>query len=95
MRTFVRLRQLLATNAGLAKKLTELELKYDHHFKVVFDAIRELMAERPARRRPPIGYHTEIRKARGRKSPAAIERLGPHMNERKNQKRKPTAKRAA
>src|SRR5882724_3716349 len=45
MRTFVRLRQMLATHADLAMKLTELETKYDHHFKVVFDAIRELMAE--------------------------------------------------
>lgn len=43
MRAFVRLRQLLSRNADLAKRLDELERKYDHHFKVVFDAIRQLM----------------------------------------------------
>ncbi|MEP6912713.1 MAG: hypothetical protein ABI923_08155 [bacterium] len=43
MRTFVRLRQMLASNKDLAKKLEELERKYDHQFKVVFDAIRQLM----------------------------------------------------
>ena len=43
MRTFVRLRRMLASNAELAKKLEELEKKYDHQFSVVFDAIRKLM----------------------------------------------------
>ena len=43
MRAFVRLRQMLASNAGLARKLAALEKKYDAQFKVVFDAIRELM----------------------------------------------------
>ena len=43
MRTFVRLRQLLATNAEMARKLEALEQKYDAQFKVVFDAIRQLM----------------------------------------------------
>ena len=43
MRTFVRLRQMLASQADLAKKLEQLERKYDHQFKVVFDAIRQLM----------------------------------------------------
>jgi membrane-associated protease RseP (regulator of RpoE activity) len=55
MRTFVQLRQMLASNAGFAKKLEELERKYDHQFKVVFDAIRQLMT--PARANPkPIGF---------------------------------------
>ncbi len=44
MRAFVRLRQMLATHAELAAKLNALERKYDGHFKVVFDAIRQLMA---------------------------------------------------
>ena len=44
MRTFVRLRQMLTSNAELSRKLKELELKYDHQFKVVFDAIRQLMS---------------------------------------------------
>ena len=43
MRAFVRLRQLIASNKELAKRLDELEKKYDSQFKVVFDAIRELM----------------------------------------------------
>ncbi|MBI4626745.1 MAG: ORF6N domain-containing protein [Verrucomicrobia bacterium] len=43
MRAFVRLRQMIATNADLARKLDALERKYDAQFKIVFDAIRELM----------------------------------------------------
>ena len=44
MRAFVQLRQLLSSHADLAQKLEALEKKYDAQFKVVFDAIRELMA---------------------------------------------------
>ncbi len=43
MRAFVQLRQLLASNTQLARKLAALEKKYDAQFKVVFDAIRQLM----------------------------------------------------
>ena len=43
MRTFVRLRQLLSRDVDLAHKLEELEQKYDEQFRVVFDAIRQLM----------------------------------------------------
>jgi len=43
MRAFVQLRQMLASNTELASKLAELEKKYDAQFKVVFDAIRQLM----------------------------------------------------
>ncbi|HHT9108573.1 MAG TPA: ORF6N domain-containing protein [Candidatus Wunengus sp. YC63] len=43
VRAFVRLRQMLASNADLARKLDTLERKYDAQFKVVFDAIRQLM----------------------------------------------------
>ncbi len=58
MRAFVRLRQLLQQNADLARKLAAIEKKYDAQFKVVFDAIRELMAPpaAPARR---IGFGAE------------------------------------
>jgi len=61
MRTFVRLRQLLSSNAGLARKLAELEAKYDERFKIVFDAIRSLMQDQEERRKSkrPIGYHSE------------------------------------
>ncbi|HEU5406600.1 MAG TPA: ORF6N domain-containing protein [Nitrospira sp.] len=43
MRAFVRLRDMIASNKELARRLAELERKYDRQFKVVFDAIRELM----------------------------------------------------
>jgi hypothetical protein len=48
MRAFVRLRQMLASNADLLRKLEALESKYDAQFRVVFEAIRELM-EPPAK----------------------------------------------
>ncbi|MBI5815271.1 MAG: ORF6N domain-containing protein [Nitrospinae bacterium] len=55
MRAFVRLRQILASNADLDRKLANLEKKYDAQFKVVFDAIRQLMNPAlPAR--PKIGF---------------------------------------
>ena len=55
MRAFVRLRQMLASNAELSGRLDELEKKYDRQFKVVFDAIRSLMA--PTRTQPKqIGF---------------------------------------
>lgn len=56
MRAFVRLRQMLASNAELARKLTALEKKYDAQFKVVFDAIRELMAPPDPRKKRSIGF---------------------------------------
>jgi hypothetical protein len=43
MRTFVRLREILAANKDLAQKLEELESRYDANFKMVFDTIRSLM----------------------------------------------------
>ena len=55
MRAFVRLRQLLQGNSDLARKLDELERKYDAQFRVVFDAIRELMAP-PASPKKRIGF---------------------------------------
>jgi phage regulator Rha-like protein len=44
MRTFVKLREMLSTHKDLARKLADMEKKYDAQFKVVFDAIRQLMA---------------------------------------------------
>lgn len=53
VRSFVRLRQLLVNNEALARKVATLEKKYDSQFKVVFDAIRELMKpEEPTKKRP-------------------------------------------
>jgi len=56
MRAFVRLRQMLATHAELARKLEALEKKYDTQFKAVFDAIRELMTPTESSKRR-IGFH--------------------------------------
>ena len=55
MRAFIRLRQMLASHTELARKLDALERKYDTQFKVVFDAIRQLMAP-PEPKRRPIGF---------------------------------------
>ncbi len=55
MRAFVRLRQMLQTNAELARKLAALEKKYDAQFRSVFEAIRELMAP-PVKPRKRIGF---------------------------------------
>ena len=52
MRAFSRLRHVMSTQSDLVRRLDELEQKYDDHFKVVFDALRQLMAppEVPSRR---------------------------------------------
>lgn len=56
MRTFGRLRQMLSSNKDLAHRLDELEKKYDHQFKVIFDAIRQLMAPPPLTPKRKIGF---------------------------------------
>ena len=54
MRTFTKLRELLASHADLRRKLEEMEKKYDHQFKVVFEAIKSLIADPPPVRK--IGF---------------------------------------
>ncbi|HPA77324.1 MAG TPA: ORF6N domain-containing protein [Kiritimatiellia bacterium] len=73
MRAFVQLRQLLATHADLARKLEELEKKYDAQFRGVFDAIRRLMAP-PAAPRKAIGFHVREKQGvyRVRKNKGAV-----------------------
>jgi hypothetical protein len=56
MRAFVRLREMLATHKELARKLDEMEHKYDAQFRVVFDAIRQLMAPEPVPPKRRIGF---------------------------------------
>ena len=56
MRAFVRLRRMLESNAELAHKLAALEQRYDAQFKVVFQAIRELMRSEHEPKR--IGFGT-------------------------------------
>ena len=55
MRAFVKLRQMLASNAELARRLDDLESRYDKQFRVAFVAIRELMTK-PVRDRKEIGF---------------------------------------
>ncbi|MGH9454031.1 MAG: ORF6N domain-containing protein [Terriglobia bacterium] len=57
MRAFVKLREMLASHKDLARRLEEMEKKYDTQFKVIFDAIRELMSppEKPLRK---IGFRS-------------------------------------
>lgn len=59
MRAFVRLRRFLITHEELARKLDAMEKRYDAQFRVVFDAIRELMAPFPETPRPRIGFHAD------------------------------------
>ena len=67
MRAFVRLRQMLSSNAELARKLESLEKKYDAQFKIVFDAIRQIMAP-PETKEKKIGFRVRERILRYRKS---------------------------
>ena len=62
MRAFVRLREMMAGHQDLAKKLAELERKYDAQFKVVFDAIRNLMEPPATTKQKQIGFRTEAKK---------------------------------
>jgi hypothetical protein len=66
MRAFVRLRQVLQGNSDLAKKLADLEARYDGQFRVVFEAIRQLMTV-PEKATKRIGFRTEDAGARGRR----------------------------
>ncbi len=56
MRTFVRLRQILATHKELAERLAAMEKKYDQRFKVVFDILKQLMEPPPEPAKRPIGF---------------------------------------
>ena len=57
MRAFVKFRQLLASNTELARRLDQLESKYDKQFKIVFVAIRHLMAK-PVKDSKQIGFRS-------------------------------------
>ena len=56
LRAFVKLRELLATHKDLAEKLEALEKKYDRQFKIVFDAIRQLMKPEDPPKERRIGF---------------------------------------
>lgn len=55
VRAFIKLREMLANHKDLARKLEELEKKYDSQFQVIFEAIRQLMAP-PATQNSNIGF---------------------------------------
>ncbi|MHC1765412.1 MAG: hypothetical protein AB9869_14110 [Verrucomicrobiia bacterium] len=59
MRAFVRLRQMIASHAELARKLNELEQKFEAQFKVVFEAIRKLIEPPSERPKRSIGFHVK------------------------------------
>jgi hypothetical protein len=59
MRTFVQIRQLIGSNKELSLKIEQLEKRYDEQFKIVFDAIRELMTL-PETKKNPVGFRKEI-----------------------------------
>ena len=56
VRAFVRLREILATHKDLARKLQELEKRYDHQFKAVYNTIRQLMTPPPLPPKKKIGF---------------------------------------
>ena len=58
MRTFVKMRRLIAPYKHLVRRLDEMEKNYDTQFKVVFDAIRELMKPGVQKRRK-IGFYSK------------------------------------
>lgn len=58
MRAFTKMREMVIGYADLKRKIDDMEKKYDHQFKVVFDAIRQLMAP-PVREKRKIGFSTE------------------------------------
>jgi len=62
MRTFVRLRQILATHKDIAEKLRAVERKYDKRFKVVFEILHRLMEPPPEERKRSIGFVSGGRK---------------------------------
>lgn len=59
MRAFVKLREMLSSHKDLARKLNDMEKKYDTQFKVVFDAIRQLMQPPVPKKRRKIGYRLD------------------------------------
>lgn len=64
MRAFVRLRRILASHADLARKLATLEKKYDGQFRVVFEAIRQLMTPPEKPRKVIEGF--KVKESKGR-----------------------------
>jgi hypothetical protein len=58
MRAFIKLREMLASHKDLARKLEELDKKYDAQFQIVFDAIRQILTP-PEKPKRGIGFHVK------------------------------------
>jgi len=57
MRAFVKLRELMATHENLKKKIEEMEKKYNYQFKIVFDAIKQLLEPPKQEPKKQVGFH--------------------------------------
>ena len=88
MRTFVRLRQWLTSNKDLAKRLDELEMKYDLQFKGVFDAIRQLMSPPTATpKKGRIGFRGPHEASEAKVESTESSQRGPSTVKRKSSRR--------
>ena len=56
MRTFTKLRKIMATHGELKRKIETMEKKYDYQFKAIFNAVKQLI-DPPKKQRKPIGFH--------------------------------------
>jgi hypothetical protein len=66
MRTFVKLRQILADNALLRRKIESMERKYDEQFQQVFTVLKCMIAEK-TKPKQPFGFHSKTKKDRSEK----------------------------
>lgn len=65
MRTFAKLRQLLSTHEELRRKIEAIEKKYDHQFKIVFEAIKSLIDPGiPVKPERKIGFQAPVKKTK-------------------------------
>jgi len=65
MRTFVRLREMLATNQKLRRKIEDMEKQYDTKFQIVFATIESMLEEEEGPKRG-IGFHASVAKPKPR-----------------------------
>jgi len=59
MRIFIKLREMLANHVELKQRIEDMEKKYDRQFKVIFEAIKQLL-EPPSKPKEPIGFHPRV-----------------------------------
>jgi hypothetical protein len=77
MRAFVNLRWMVSSNKALLKKIEEMEKRYDKQFRIVFEAIRQLMTP-PAAPKRKIGFDLKEKQARYGKREAKRNNLKVH-----------------